>query len=191
MAAVSSSDKRLRAQALEYLDALTLYANVSEIRDLFRVMTKHAMAPRPSLQRCKPRDAVVTRKPDGLAVASDRLFDLRRFVVVDRQIGLRGRQQDNAARLADAHRGAHVLAEEELFHRDRLRPMLENQLAQPAMDDQQPLGQGHADRGNDGAAIYQPQLFIELHQPIAGDRGSRIDAQYPQATPPGFATDLR
>ncbi|MBK6689830.1 MAG: HEAT repeat domain-containing protein [Deltaproteobacteria bacterium] len=36
--AVSSSDKRLRAQALEYLDALTLYANVSEIRDLFRVV---------------------------------------------------------------------------------------------------------------------------------------------------------
>jgi hypothetical protein len=36
--AVSSDDKRLRAQGLEYLDALTLFSPVREIQDLFRVI---------------------------------------------------------------------------------------------------------------------------------------------------------
>lgn len=68
--AVQSSDRQLRAQALEYLDALTLNATVPEIRTLFRLIVDDL----PAAERVARSSAFLPDPPQGYHEALSRLL---------------------------------------------------------------------------------------------------------------------
>ena len=68
--AVRSSDRRLRAQALEYLDALTLDATVPEVRTLVRIVVDDL----PDEERVNRAAAVLLDPPRGYHEALSRLL---------------------------------------------------------------------------------------------------------------------
>ena len=68
--AVRSSDRKLRAQALEYLDALTLDASVSEIRTMLRIVADDL----PDTERIERAAFVLPDPPRGYHEALSRLL---------------------------------------------------------------------------------------------------------------------
>ena len=70
----------------------------------------------------------------GAAGAADRALDLLRRVGAARDAALAGGEQHDAARLADRERGARVGAEVEVLDRDRVGPVLVDQLADARVD---------------------------------------------------------
>ena len=73
------------------------------------------------------------------AAAADGLLHLVRRRLVDGNLGLGGREQGDAASLADDHGGLHVALEEEPLDGDPVRPVLGKQLAQRRVQTMQPL----------------------------------------------------
>ena len=73
------------------------------------------------------------------AIAGDSLLDLTRRVLRHGDVGLRQREQDDAAGLADANGGGNIALEEERFDGPTLRPMHRQQLTELPMQFQEAL----------------------------------------------------
>ena len=86
------------------------------------------VGPRQLLEREQGLDHPLHLVLGGAAGAADGALDLLRRVGPARDAALAGRQQHDAARLPDRERRAHVGAEVELLDRDRLGPVLVQQL---------------------------------------------------------------
>lgn len=69
--AVSSGDRQLRAQALEYLDAMTLTSEVRQIRDLFRLVADDL----PEAERVRRGAAFLSEAPQSFEAALGQLLE--------------------------------------------------------------------------------------------------------------------
>ena len=89
-------------------------------RERVRGVVGNAASETPSRRSTMAATCCLVRR----AVAADRLLHLVRRRLVDRDARLRRRQQRDAARLADGHRGLHVALEEEALDSHPLGPVL-------------------------------------------------------------------
>src|SRR3989442_9180596 len=116
----------------------------------------------------------------GVAVADHRLLDLERRVLGDRQTRVHRGADRRAARLPQGERRCRVDVDEDLLHRDLLRLMRFDHLAQTVKDILEALRQ-FSSAALDAAAGYigEPRAVF-FDDPEPGDAQTRVDAKYPE-----------
>jgi hypothetical protein len=123
-----------------------------------------------------------------LAIASDRVLHLRRTVFRDRNTTLRGRKQNDSARLTDAYRRGDIPGEKELLDRQHIGVMRCDERLHRVVETRQP--RRHVGRCGclDNSVINQNRIMCRFHQTITKSSGAGIDSERDQCA--GLLADL-
>ncbi len=112
----------------------------------------------------------------GASITSQREFDLCGRIFVDPRSRLRGEQDCYTACLADGHRRANILAEEQLLEDRDLRSKLCQEVTHLLREKTQAVRVRESRRRFQGTARDEGQpVCISTHGAIAGIREARID----------------
>jgi len=105
-------------------------------------------------------------------------LDLHRAIFMNFDILFGGREQRNAARLAELQRALNILGEKDFFQTDAVRLELAHDLGQFGVNAKQASCLGLGARRMDRTMAHMAQRVAnDLNDPPAGRHGSRIDAQ--------------
>ncbi len=148
------------------------------VADRDRERVGGVIGPRQLLEREQGLDHPLDLVLGGAAGAADRGLDLLRRVGPARDPALAGGQHHDPAGLADGEGRAHVGPEVQLLDRNRLRPVLVEQLADAGVDDREPRGGVAGRAGLDHAPVerHHPPALTP-HHAVARVGGAGIDAE--------------